>query len=94
MHVKRIVILAIICGATGLVIGYLAFGKIGNQYIGIGAILGFSTNIFEEIGNAIVKATKIRQSIAVSGIIGLAVGAAVGIVLDLTSGKKRRKKRR
>mgnify|MGYP006278402727 CR=1 FL=1 len=87
----RIIVSAVLVGILGLGIGYLIFGRIAGEFIPIdqlfrlpgegigGAVEGFVQNV-----TGIKEA---RQNILISGAVGLAVGAIVGV---LRPGARRR----
>jgi len=82
---KRILSLIIVLGLAGLAAGYALFGKTGGQYVGIDKLLFPPQNILQSLGDKIAGLEKIRQSILICG----AVGAGLGLVLGLSTGRRR-----
>ena len=76
---KRTLTYVILCAIIGLIIGYLLFAKIGNDYVSLKTIFGFSKSGIESFGRGISGLTKIKQNILISG----GVGAVLGLVISL-----------
>jgi hypothetical protein len=68
----------ILFAGIGLIVGYLQFAKIGNDYVSLKAIFGFSKNSIESFGRGISGLTKIKQNILISG----GVGAVIGFIIS------------
>jgi len=76
---KRSILFVVIFLILGLVIGYLIFGRISGEYIGLSAIFSSSDNVLESLGRSISGLKEIKQNILISG----GVGAIVGLIISL-----------
>ena len=76
---KKLLIYAILFGIIGLIVGYLLFGKIGNDYINIKVIFSSSKNAIEAFGRNISGIAKIKQNILISS----GIGAVLGLIITL-----------
>jgi hypothetical protein len=76
---KKNLIYIVLFTVMGLIIGYLLFGKIGNEYVSLKAIFHFSKSGIESFGRSISGLTKIKQNIFISG----GAGAVLGFVISL-----------
>jgi uncharacterized membrane protein YfcA len=85
---KRIVTLLIVCGVVGLVVGYLVFGKIGNEYIAISTLITGSENILQRAARKIAGIEDMRRNILLMG----AGGAVVGLVAAIFAPRGRRRR--
>jgi predicted tellurium resistance membrane protein TerC len=74
----KILSTALLLGIIGLVVGYFLFGKVGNSYIGLKALLMPSDSLLSQIGNTLRGVETIRQNILLSGGAGAVVGAVTG----------------
>lgn len=88
---KRLGILIIVCGIIGLVGGYLIFGKIGESYIDISALITGRQDILREglsLLPGIDGIEEIRKNILLMG----AGGAAIGLVAAILAPRGRRRR--
>ncbi len=76
---KKKLIYIVLFAVIGLIIGYLLFGKIGNEYVSLKAIFRVSKSGIESFGRGISGLTKIKQNIFISG----GAGAVLGLVISL-----------
>jgi len=81
--VRNLLILAAIFGVVGLVVGYLIFGRIGitNELIPLRDLFSSGDGILGDIGRQVAGFADKRQSIYISGGVGVVVGVALGFVL-------------
>ncbi len=77
---RKILSSALILGIVGLVAGYFLFGKVGNSYIGLNALIAPSDNLLSQLGNKLRGVETIRQNILLAGGAGAVIGAVLGIV--------------
>lgn len=77
---RKILTNALFLGILGLVVGYFLFGRVGNSYIGIKALISPSDSLLAQLGNKLRGIETIRQNILLAGGAGAAVGAVLGIV--------------
>ena len=75
---KSVVTWGIILAVCGLVVGYLIFGRLGGEFIGLGQLFSPAESWLEEIGESITGVKQARQNILISGAIGLGLGILVG----------------
>ncbi|OFX85912.1 MAG: hypothetical protein A2W99_17125 [Bacteroidetes bacterium GWF2_33_16] len=75
---KKTIILILVFSILGLLIGYLIFGKIGDEYVSIKTIFG-STSKFGTFLKDISGIAKIKQNILISGGVGALLGLIIGI---------------
>ncbi|MBU8912748.1 MAG: hypothetical protein KOO61_01910 [Spirochaetales bacterium] len=80
---RNLLILAAIFGVVGLVVGYLIFGRFGitNELIPLHDLFSSGDGILGEIGREVAGFADKRQSIYISGGVGIVVGVALGFVL-------------
>ena len=80
---RNLLILAAIFGVVGLVVGYLIFGRIGitNELIPLRDLFSSGDGILGDIGRQVAGFADKRQSIYISGGVGVVVGVALGFVL-------------
>jgi hypothetical protein len=85
--VRNLIILALLLGIVGLAIGYLIFGRWGitNELIPLRTLFGSADTTLgraarEVVGEISGLAAK-RQSIYISGGVGVVVGAVVGLLI-------------
>lgn len=76
---KKTIVYIIVFGILGLIIGYLIFGRISNEYVSLKLIFGSSNNAFESFGKQITGLAKMKQNILISG----ALGAILGLVIKI-----------
>jgi hypothetical protein len=82
--VRRLITLAVILGIGGLAVGYLIFGRyaLGNELIPVGRLFSIGdSSLVDGIRDAAGFADK-RQSIFISGGVGLAAGVVFGLLLN------------
>jgi len=81
--VRNLIILAVIFGIVGLVVGYLIFGRLEftNELIPVGQLFSSGNSLFGEIGRQIAGFQAKRQSIYISGGVGVLVGGVLGFAL-------------
>ncbi|MFW5715256.1 MAG: hypothetical protein ACOCXF_02620 [bacterium] len=77
---RKILSSALFLGIIGLVAGYFLFGKVGNSYIGLNALIAPSDNLLSQLGNKLRGVETIRQNILLAGGAGAVIGAVLGIV--------------
>ncbi|MFW5712382.1 MAG: hypothetical protein ACOCZA_10580 [Spirochaetota bacterium] len=77
---RKILSSALFLGIIGLVAGYFLFGKVGNSYIGLNALIAPSDNLLSQLGNKLRRIETIRQNILLAGGAGAVIGAVLGIV--------------
>ena len=77
---RKILTSALFLGIIGLVTGYFLFGKVGNSYIGLNALIAPSDNLLSQLGNKLRGVETIRQNILLAGGAGAVIGAVLGIV--------------
>ncbi len=77
---RKILSSALFLGIIGLVAGYFLFGKVGNSYIGLNALIAPSDNLLSQLGNKLRGIETIRQNILLAGGAGAVIGAVLGIV--------------
>lgn len=75
---KSVVTWGVILAIFGLVVGYLIFGRLGGEYIGLGHLFSPAEGWLEEIGETITGVKEARQNILISGAVGLGLGILVG----------------
>lgn len=80
---KKTLTYVILFAVIGLIIGYLLFGKIGNEYVSLKSIFRFSKSGIESFGSGISGLTKIKQNILISG----GAGAVIGLILSIVRKK-------
>ena len=80
---RNLLILAAIFGVVGLVVGYVIFGRIGitNELIPLRDLFSSGDGILGDIGRQVAGFADKRQSIYISGGVGVVVGVALGFVL-------------
>ena len=76
---KKTLTYVILFAIIGLIIGYLIFGKVGNDYVSLKTIFRFSKSGIESFGRGISGLTRIKQNIFISG----GAGAVIGIILSV-----------
>ena len=76
---KKTLTYVILFAIIGLIIGYLLFGQIGNEYVSLKSIFRFSKNGIESFGRGISGLTRIKQNILISG----GVGAVIGFIISM-----------
>ncbi len=77
---RKILTSALFLGVIGLVAGYFLFGKVGNSYIGLTALIAPSDNLLSQLGNKLRGVETIRQNILLAGGAGAVIGAVLGLV--------------
>jgi hypothetical protein len=77
---RRVVLLAVLLGAVGLVFGYLIFGRMAGEYLSIQSLVRPSQNVLQKLADSVLGIQRIRQNILISGGVGVAVGVVVGLV--------------
>ena len=77
---RKILSSALFLGVIGLVVGYFLFGKVGNSYIGLKALIIPSESLLSQLGNKLRGVETIRQNILLSGGAGAVIGAVLGVV--------------
>jgi hypothetical protein len=77
---RRVVLLAVLLGAVGLVFGYLIFGRMAGEYLSIESLVRPSQNVLQKLADSVLGIQRIRQNILISGGVGVAVGIVVGLV--------------
>lgn len=75
---KKTLLLVLILAILGLILGYIIFGKFGDDYVSLKIIFG-STNKVGSIIKEISGVAKIRQNILISGGVGALVGLIIGL---------------
>ena len=75
---KKTIILVLILTILGLLLGYIIFGKLGNEYVSLKTIFG-STNKVGSFLKDLSGIAKIRQNILISGGIGVLAGLIIGL---------------
>lgn len=78
--IKKKIIYIILFAVIGLIIGYLLFGKIGNEYVSLKAIFRSSKSGIESLGRGISGLTRIKQNIFISGGIGAVIGVIISVI--------------
>jgi len=78
---QKVIVWGIIFGLVGLVFGYLVFGRVAGDYIGISNLITVPENLFEEIGESLTGVRQIRQQIIISGFAGLVLGTFGSLML-------------
>ncbi|MGM0497364.1 MAG: hypothetical protein ACQESJ_05560 [Bacteroidota bacterium] len=63
----------------GLVLGYLIFGRIAGEYVGLEAIFSDSSNFIKSVGRNITGLEQMKQNILISG----GAGGVLGLILSL-----------
>ena len=76
---KKSVTLIVVFAIIGLVLGYLIFGRISGEYVGLDVIFNQSDNAIESLGRQLAGIQKMKQNILISG----GGGAIVGFVISL-----------
>lgn len=79
--VQKVIVWGIIFGLVGLVFGYLVFGRVAGDYIGIRNLITAPENLLEEIGESLTGIRQIRQQIIIAGFAGLIIGAGGSALL-------------
>ena len=79
--VQKVIIWGLIFGLVGLVFGYLVFGRVAGDYIGISNLITAPENLLEELGESLTGIRQIRQQIIISGFAGLIIGAVGSALL-------------
>lgn len=69
-------------GVAGLVFGYLVFGRIAGEYIGLDTLFQSSSNVLEDAFRSLTGLKEARQNILISGGVGAVLGLVVGAVLS------------
>lgn len=94
---SRLLLLIVIGLTAGLVVGYLIFAQIGDEYIPVKTIIAFNADqdpenlseairsLGKSIQNVILDIETIRRNILISGLVG-AVGGA--LLFGLARGRK------
>lgn len=77
---RRVVLLAVLLGAVGLVFGYLIFGRMAGEYLSIESLVRPSQNVLQKLADSVLGIQRIRQNILISGGAGLVLGLVVGLV--------------
>jgi hypothetical protein len=77
---RKILSNALFLGIIGLVVGYFLFGKVGNSYIGLKALIIPNESLLSQLGNKLRGVETIRQNILLSGSVGAVIGAVLGVV--------------
>ncbi len=77
---RKIITSAVFLGILGLVAGYFLFGKVGNSYIGLKALIVPSDSLLSQVGNTLRGVETIRQNILLAGGAGAVIGAVLGVV--------------
>jgi hypothetical protein len=77
---RRVVLLAVLLGAVGLVFGYLIFGRMAGEYLSIESLIRPSQNVLQKLADSVLGIQRIRQNILISGGVGVAVGIVAGLV--------------
>lgn len=75
---RKILSSALFLGVIGLIVGYFLFGKVGNSYIGLKALIIPSESLLSQLGNKLRGVETIRQNILLSGGAGAVIGAVLG----------------
>ena len=86
---KRLGILIIVTAVVGLVVGYLVFGRIGDNYIAISTLITGSENILQRAARQIAGIEEMRRNILLMG----AGGAVIGLLAGIFAPGKRRRRR-
>ena len=90
---RRTIVLIIVLAAVGLVVGYLIFARTEGGYVSLKALLRPTRHLLDELVKKVTGIETMRRNILISG----AVGAGVGLVLGLATGRRpasRRRRRR
>lgn len=77
---RKILSSALFLGVIGLVVGYFLFGKVGNSYIGLKALIIPSESLLSQLGNKLRGVETIRQNILLAGGAGAVIGSVLGVV--------------
>lgn len=77
---KKFIIYFLLFGILGLIIGYLLFGKIGNEYINVKHIFSTSKSALGSFGRSISGIAQMKQNIMISGGIGAVIGFIIAFV--------------
>ncbi len=81
---RRIIGSALVVAVIGLVVGYLIFGRnVAGEFIPLDQLLTLpgdgAVGFLQQAGQELTGIRDARQNILISGALGLAVGAAVGV---------------
>lgn len=76
---KKSITLIVVFAIIGLILGYLIFGRISGEYVGLDVIFNQSDNAIESLGRQLAGIQKMKQNILISG----GGGAIVGFVISL-----------
>lgn len=80
---KRSIFFILVFIIIGLVLGYLIFGRISGEYVGIDLIFSSSDNALESFGRNISGLEEMKQNILISG----GAGGVLGLILSLIGRK-------
>ena len=78
---RNVLVLGVVFGVVGLVVGYLIFGRAFGELVPIVDIFRPADGLFDEIGGAFRGIKEMRQSILVSGGVGIVFGVVLGAFL-------------
>ena len=77
-RILQILLPGIALGAIGLFIGYLIYGQVAGEYIGLQRLFSPPQGWLDEVVETVSGIGKIRQKILVSGTLGLGSGLIIG----------------
>jgi hypothetical protein len=82
MSLKNI-LLIVACTLTGLIAGYLVFGKWGGEYVSFNTLFSFGGNAFQRAFHSISGIEDMRANILMCG----GAGAVLGVLLSFKPNK-------
>lgn len=80
---RNLIIFGVLFGVIGLVVGYLIFGRWGltNDLIPLRDLFSSADNLIGEVARDVAGLSDKRQSIFISGGVGVIVGVVVGLLV-------------
>ncbi|MCK5171170.1 MAG: hypothetical protein KAQ75_14925 [Bacteroidales bacterium] len=77
---RKFIIYILVFAVLGLIIGYLIFGKFGDEYVHLKTIFSSSKSAIGSFGRNISGLAKMKQNILFSGGIGAVLGLIIAFV--------------
>ena len=77
---SRTIAAVVIFAVVGLVLGYLMFARVADQYVAIGRILNPPGGAIEQLVSSVTGLARMRQNILISGGVGAVLGLVAGLL--------------
>lgn len=74
---RKTIFSVIVCAVSGLLVGYVFFGKWGGEYVSLKTLFSFGGNAIQSAFRSISGVEEMRNKILICGVVGAMVGLLV-----------------